>query len=848
VQRRLRIGGQQGLPLDEEWEIAAAPAGSVADPQGLAQLTSWITGRRGTAAAMLRAAKAFDLDGPPRRFDAEDWWYRLRFAAAPAAAGERVVLVLEGLATLAQVWLNGSLLLTSENMFVAHELDVGAKLVGDNELVLRFSALDAGLAARRPRPRWRAPMVEHQQLRWFRTTLLGRTPGWSPPAAAVGPWRPIRLERRSGGDGDGEVLALAARLEGDGEGAEAVGLLELEVALASLDGDVTAVELQLSGQGGQWHTPARHEDARWRAELRAPGVAPWWPATHGAQPLYEVSLRITRRGHAEADVALGRVGFRSLHLEGPPARPDAFRLHVNGVPIFCRGACWTPLDVVSLEASEGELRAALLAVRAAGMNMLRVVGSMTYESDTFYDLCDELGILLWHDFMFANMDYPEEPGFRASVTAEVQQVLARWQGRPALALLCGDSEGEQQAAMWGAPRTSWARPLFRELLPGICAQHLPGVPYWPSSASGGAFPHQPDVGTTSYYGVGAYLRPLEDARRSNLRFASECLAFANIPEEANLRLVPGHGGGAFETSPAWKARSPRDLGASWDFDEVRDFYTRLLFGIDPTALRWSENERFLALGRVTSGHVMERAFAEWRRGGSSCGGALVFLLRDLWAGAGWGVLDSTGAPKAAFRSLARILQPLALAFTDEGLSGLALHAFNDGPAPFSGELVVDLFRHGEVRVGGARTAFALAARATQALPVVQLLDGFWDLSHAFKFGPPQADLVCARLLDAGGQTCAEAFHFPLGLSAAREREVGLAAEVAPVQGGYDVTVTTRKLALAVNFETGPHQPSDAYFHLAPGSSRTVRLTGPAGPLRGSVTALNSHATVELFTG
>ena len=371
------------------------------------------------------------------------------------------------------------------------------------------------------------------------------------------------------------------------------------------------------------------------------------------------------------------------------------RFRSTASPIFCRGACWTPLDPVGLVSERAAYETALAQARDCGMNMLRVGGTMAYESDDFYDVADELGLLLWQDFMFANMDYPDEDApFLASVETEARQVLRRLQGRPSVAVLCGNSEGEQQAAMWGAPRERWSPRLFHEVLPRICAEFLPGVPYWPSSAHGGAFPHEATTGTTSYYGVGAYLRSLDDARRSEVRFATECLAFANVPGDDHL---PG-GPGAKVHHPAWKGRTPRDLGAGWDFDDVRDHYLADLFRVDPMRLRYADHDRYLALGRVVTGEVMASAMGEWRRKRSACRGALVWFLRDLWTSAGWGVVDAGGRPKAAYYHLRRALQPILVHLTDEGGSGLFVHLVNERAAPLQGELEIALYKGSETLV------------------------------------------------------------------------------------------------------------------------------------------------------
>ena len=860
--------------LGGDWSLAWTAPGAAKDGEALAGLAvSWlpITGPltdpgggafSGTVAGILRAL------GPgtaaPPRLDSVDWWFRCRFAAPPAATGSRSVMVFEGLATVADVWLNGAALLHSENMFLEHAVDVTGRLGEGNELLFGFRALDGVLAARRPRPRWRAPMIEHQQLRWVRTTLLGRTPGWSPPVPPIGPWRPVRLRHEAGPTATDVVVR--AVLDAEPVAASAVGAGRIEISLrvraAVGVGEAAVAGLRAvvsDGAGGTWEValapagaPPGPNGVLVSGVVVIPGPRLWWPHSHGPQPLYAVQVVSSRAGGQstraeDAEVVARRsVGFRTIRLT---TGGGDFALAVNGVPVFCRGACWTPPDVTTLAATPAEYERSLEAVRAAGMNMLRVCGPMVYETDVFHDLCDRLGVLVWQDFMFANMDYPEDAAFAAGVEVEARQQLARWAGRPSLAVLCGDSEGEQQAAMWGAPAADWNRPLFRQLLPRLGAELCPDVPYWPSSASGGAFPHQPSAGSTSYYGVGAYLRPLDDARRSEVRFASECLGFANVPEEATLAPLAATAGGAVRAhTPAWKAGVPRDLGAGWDFDDVRDHYVGRLFGVDPVDLRATDPDRHLALGRLASGEAMAAAFAEWRRAGSACRGALVWFWRDLVVGAGWGVVDVHGRPKAAYHYLRRALQPLAVFFTDEGLNGAVVHAVNERPEAWSGDLRLRLYRDGEVQVGAADIPLTLPARATVALPAAELLGGFVDTTYAYRFGAPGHDLAVVRLAAADGTCASEAFHFPVGRPAGREPDLGLAAEVVALDDGrFAVTVTTRRLAYAVAVVVADFQSDDNYFHVAPGPGRRIVLTrtGTAREPRGTLLPANARAATRI---
>lgn len=835
--RVLRVTGHLDAAILEGWEVASAPAGSIADPVALEDARlAWIRAPLPTTVAgALRSAEQWNLDAHPRRFDAEDWWWKVRFPSSlvgDAQASDLVLLCFDGLATLADVWLNGEHLLETDNMFVGYQKVIN--VADRNELIIRCRSLDAALKAKRPRPRWRAPMIEHPQLRFLRTTLLGRTPGWSPPAAPVGPWRPIRLVRqREIAASDVSLRTTLAGNDGD--------LFVTAVLTDLVQGKVFAGRAEIVLSRGEQEIRATlrpAESGRHEGHLRVEEVERWWPHTHGEPALYAARLEV-----GASVVDLGNVGFREIGID---RSRDGFAIHVNGVRVFCRGACWTPLDPVTLTSASEEIAAALEQVVRAGMNMLRVSGTMVYETDAFYAAADAAGILVWQELMFANMDYPEdEPAFRESVEREVRQQLRRLQGRPCVAVICGNSEGEQQAAMFGASRERWSPRLFHDTFSTYSREILPDVPYWPSSAHGGAFPHQGNCGTTSYYGVGAYERPLEDARLSEVRFATECLAFANVPAVSTIAKIPG-GESSKVHNPAWKARVPRDLGAGWDFDDVRDHYLSRLFRVDPAHLRYSDHERYLALGRVVTGEVMAQVFGEWRRARSVCAGGLVWFLRDLWPGAGWGVVGSDGIPKAPYYYLRRVLQPVALHMSDEGGNGIYVHAFNDGPSPVEGELEIALYR-GADSVGNGRGSLVVPPRGAVEVPALSLFDGFMDLGHAYRFGPPTCDLIVATLRT--GAVTTEAFFFPLGLPAS-VGNVALAVDVARRDNGeLDLTIATRGFAQSIAIELGGYRPDDAFFHLRPDGQRTVRLCpvkGASLASRGIVSPLNAENAISVF--
>jgi beta-mannosidase len=524
----------------------------------------------------------------------------------------------------------------------------------------------------KPRQRWRTMLVEEARLRWVRTQLLGRAPGFSPGRPVVGPFRPVTL---------------------------VTGDRPPRVRRSWLDGTTGVVEL---------------DDG---SRLELPDAELWWPHTHGRPVLHDVVI--------DGEV-VGRVGFRTIENRSE----DSLDLWVNGVRVFCRGAVWTPGDLAALD-SAAEL----------GLNLVRVPGIAAYESDAFHDRCDELGLLVWQDLMFATFDYPlADEGFVQTVTAEVADQCARLRTHPSTVVVCGSAEHEQQAAMFGvSPSTGYAAELAGLLRPVVEESGIDAV-WVDSSPSGGDPVTRVDTGIGQYFGVGAYLRDLPDVRHSRVGFAAECLAFSNLADP----VVDG---------PPGKEGVPRDNGADWDFADVREHYLRKRYGAD-VAPDGPEAQR-------VTGEVMADVFGEWRRPDSGCGGGIVLWLRDVLPGAGWGLLDSDGRSKPAALALAPTLQPTAVWFVDEGLNGLDVHVANDGPEPLTGTLTVELLRPDGSAAESTEVPVAVAAHGHHVAGVEQLLGRFADVSYAYRFGAPQHAGARARLTTSTGTEREAVWQVPL---------------------------------------------------------------------------------------
>ncbi len=811
-------------PVSSDWRLVGSTPGFWSVPSDIPASADFVRGSvPGTVAAALATAGRWSLDAPSPLHDRDWWWLTTLDEEGPR------ILRFEGLATIAEVFLDDRPILASNSMFLTHEVAIEARRGAT--LAIVFRSLAAHLDGVKPkRARWRSTLVPEQRLRAVRTTLLGHMPGWCPPVDAIGPFRPVTVRDPR------ETPVADVRLAATHDGLD--GHLAARIRLHDEAGLVDA-RLVCADCATSLH---RDADGMLVGELPLAGIAPWYPHTHGEPRLHDVEIEVdgTR-------TRIGRVGFRRVEVDrGTDGR--GFGLVVNGVSVFARGTVWTPPDLVTLASDRRTCAVELVRMRDAGLNMVRLAGITLYEATAFHDLCDELGLMVWQDLMFANFDYPAaDPGFVESAKRETVELMTRLSASPSLAIVCGGSEITQQAAMLGLPPAMWGNALFDEVLPTVVSEVRPDVVWLRSTPDGGAMPFCVDHGVGHYFGVGAYRRPLEDARRADVRFAAECLAFAHVPDDAavhHLSVPPVH-------HPLWKERVPRDNAAAWDFEDTRQHYEAEIFGIDPHGLRQEDPERYLDHARATTAHVIETTVGEFRRPASNCRGALVLLHRDFRLGAGWGLVDAEGAPKSSFHALARASRPVALILSDEGVNGLDVHLVNDTVAPISGRLEVVAIADGARPVVRGTRDVEVAPHGSLSIAATDLFGAFFDTTRAYRFGPAAHDLTYARFTGADGETLAEAFHFPLGRAVVRPK-VGLTARLLgsgpETDGSWILEIETTGVATSIVVSDDNFFAEDDGFHMVAGIRRLKLFRRTARPddavPEGTVRALEPRETAR----
>lgn len=596
------------------------------------------------------------LDVPPRWLDAP-----------------RLELVFEGLDTFAAVALDGAVVGEAANVFHPHRFDAREALVaGARRLSVTFRASAVRARAEEARLGPLPFLNATAPFNFVRTTAM--TFGWdfAPSLPGCGVFAPAYLEA-----GAVERLGRVRPLVTRATEAEAA----IEVWAEARAGALVA-------------TLRRGERTVARARAEAPGPCRlavrrperWWPRGHGEQPLYDLDVEL-RDGEETVDAESMRVGLREVRLDtSEDARGSRFTLEVNGRPIFCRGANWSPPDVFLPRALDPAVERARLDLACeAGMNTLRIWGGGLYGSRTLYDACDELGVLVWQDFPFACACYPEEEPLRSRIEVEARDAVARLARHPSLSLWNGCNENLWGYCDWGwreatAGRT-WGEGYYLGLLPSICAELDPTRPYWPASPYSGAWdppgtPH-PNLFERGNRHV---WEEWTDAGHPVFgvqvpRFCSE-LGFPAPATHATLARALGPG------------EHPLDGAAMQHRQRSERAHRNLRRRIDAVFGGATDAAEEHHLAQVLQARAMTAAVEWFRSRAPECAGVLYWQLHDCWPAVSWSAIDADGRPKLLWWASRRFFADRLLTFQPSraDLGRLALFVVVDDERGFEGEV------------------------------------------------------------------------------------------------------------------------------------------------------------------
>ncbi|WP_432510633.1 glycoside hydrolase family 2 protein [Kineococcus sp. SYSU DK001] len=638
------------------------------------------------------------------------WEYRTRLDTGPPGPGERVELQFDGLDTVATVTLGGTELGRTVNMHRGHRFDLTGPLArlpeGPADLVVRFdSALEHAESVEKDigaRPR----TYEHPY-NAVRKMACSFGWDWGPDLQTAGIWRRVTLQRwrtarlatvRPVASLHGSTGRLRVHVDVERSGLEAATALTVHVDL-----------------GGHGTAAAVLEPATARAvlEVEVPDAPVWWPRGYGEQPLVEVAVRLCAPGGGLLDERSFRTGFRDVRIDDSP---DEFGTRtvvvVNGQPVFVRGVNWIPRDHLLTRLDADRYAAALDDAVDAHCNLVRVWGGGLWESEDFYRLCDERGLLVWQDFPLACAAYAEEDPLRTEFEAEVRENVTRLVHHPSLAVWSGGNENLQGHEDWGWKEelgsSTWGAGYYHDLFPALLAEldgtrpYQPGSPMSPAGAPEGTHPNDPDHGTNHEWDVWNRLG-WPHYRDRVPRFCAE-FGYQAPPTLATIaEFLPADQRSA--TSPAFLAHQ-----------KALDGNGKLERGMEPHTGVPSGFEDWVWAAQLNQARAVACAVEHHRSWWPRTAGSIYWQLDDCWPVTSWAVVDGSGRRKPAFHALRRAFAPRVLTVQPrEGVPHVVV--VNDTAQEFSTRVLVR-----RTTPAGAvldRTAFEVSvpARAVRSWPL-----------------------------------------------------------------------------------------------------------------------------------
>jgi beta-mannosidase len=732
--------------------------------------------------------------------DAE-WTYDTTFTVPDdVRRHEHIDLVFEGLDTLATITLNGIEVARTANMHRTYRFDITALLTDDeNRLSVTFeSATRYCEALRRTEGDWPSASFD-RPFNYLRKMACSWGWDWGPWLTTAGIWRPVGLR----GWTTNRLVSVrpTARIE-DGEHGT------VDVAIETADGGPgIAARILLCDPDGVVVTDTMHEITGSHCQLTidAATVRRWWPHTYGDQPMYTLEVVLIHEGRA-IDRLSRRIGFRTVELDtAADATGAAFTFVVNGLPIFARGVNWIPDDVFPSRITPGQYHDRLNQAKAANVDMIRVWGGGIYEDDAFYEACDELGLLVWQDFLFACAAYPEHL-LAVEVEAEARDNVTRLMHHPSLVLWNGNNENIWGYTDWGWQERlqgrSWGAGFYFDLLARVCAELDPARPYWPGSPYSGSMVVAPNAdahGCTHVWDVWNQL-DYERYRDHTPRFVAE-FGWQAPPTWQTLRTAISDE----VLAPDSPGMAHHQKATDGDLKLNRGLAAHV--GVPDDFDAWWFGAQLMQARAITIGIEHFRSL----RG--HCMGTIWWQLNDCWPVTSWAVIDAGGVPKPAWFALSDAYRSQLLTVQPRG-AALVLFAINDSQDSWTADVTVR-----RLRFDGT-----VLAEMNAPLSVEPLSIGSVELSAAV--GVPDDPLTELIVADCDGQRAWWWF--------APDRESALVAPTLtatwerdgdPVVGTITADVLVRDLTIYPDRLVAGATIDRQLISLLPGESSVVTISG-----------------------
>jgi beta-mannosidase len=733
-----------------------------------------------------------------------DWEYRTSFKVTQQIMDRKTIeLVFEGLDTYSDVYLNDKLLVKTDNMFRTWRVNCANDLrLGDNNLRIQFRSPINEILPLMAKMSYQLPAGNDQGEKtspYTRKAPYQFGWDWGPRFVTSGIWRPVFLEAWDSARISDLHIAQKQVSKEQASLTARVDVVSSSAADAELIVEDVGHKAVLSRQQVKL-TPGSNQIS---LDFVIQKPALWWPNGLGAHPLYTFRSRLVIGGHVVNEKSV-RSGVRSLEVrQEDDSWGKSFTFIINGVPVFAKGANWIPADSFPTRITTEKYRWLIKSAAEANMNMLRVWGGGIYETDDFYNLCDEMGILVWQDFMFACSMYPGNQEFLDNVRAEAEDNVKRLRNHPSIAIWSGNNEIEGAWFNWGwkqsLPGSVWDdyQKIFDGVLKDVCATLDPNRLYWPSSPHGGLSddPNSLKSGDTHSWKVWHAAAPFTDYQKEFPRFMSEYgfQSFPQIETVESYALADEHE----IQSPVMMAhqRHPRGNQLIKEY-MLREYSTPKDF------------ESFLYLSQVLQAEGIKVGAEHLRRIMPRNMGSLYWQLDDCWPVASWSSIDYFGRWKALQYYAKRFYSPVLLSPHVEE-QNLNFYVVSDLVQPTKAILNVELRDLEGNKLFGMRKDVTVAPLQSQpylAVPVSNFL-GSRDSKSVM--------IYCELLADGKVISSNEYFFEPSKALLLPTPQITF--DVIRVRNGYKISIATDKLAKAVYLSTKTEGFfTDNYFDLFPG--------------------------------